>query len=500
MRFSLIMVLASAFMSMPAFASSETDARAYVDVAIAIVLAADDHAELPDTTPRYRATATVRAAKNERDELTLERDDLELSLETNAKEFDKVVSEKEKLNRLVDELRKKNEAIKGDAPLPPTPIDEGLFQPMKAGPRSASDATAVAEYRSRLWKNFGVNGFSAAYGDSPVLKLDVPAAAKSASGPVELTFYTGENQHGVGWCSACPTYSNAYGTGNSQLRIIHSKDVAPGDQTYPALRFNVDGKPRMLSQILNGNVVAYRPATLDELTNLVIRESGGGDMVAGARAPTGKAGTIRIRSQVQDARHSIRQYMPSGEAFLVEWWRTGVNQISLIHNTNWSAAAICGTSGRFRISAKNSKLPVDEAGFTYQVIGSDIRFQSDQITVKGLADLLNPANKNVPNAQPAGVLGIDDAFLAYQVFSIVKGIASILWPSMDLMLPNKLTMSIRLDGENIVVDFVDAPTVKIVMLFTFNLGIRQVIFNDENTHVEFSGSQWVKSRDFNVVE
>ena len=53
-------------------------------------------------------------------------------------------------------------------------------------------------------------------------------------------------------------------------------------------------------------------------------------------------------------------------------------------------------------------------------------------------------------------------------------------------------------GDELLVTFKEAPSVRLVLLFTFTLRVESVSISDSKVVVKFSGSRWIKERTFHV--
>jgi hypothetical protein len=197
----------------------------------------------------------------------------------------------------------------------------------------------------------------------------------------------------------------------------------------------------------------------------------------------------------------LRKYVGDGNRSTIQWDRNGSPALSLFAMDEWDAVGIFGTDGRIQLDSPNAiGLPTKSLGFGYRIVGRDVVLDADPVRFAGLADKLSLGGKHsqAVGATPAGIIGIDDALEVYWVICMFKDIFALLRPSADLTLPNEVTGSAVLNGDTLSVQFDKPPVVRLVWMFTFKLAVKRVVVTEKNVHVEFSGSRWIKSRDFAV--
>ena len=307
-----------------------------------------------------------------------------------------------------------------------------------------------------------------------------------------VTFYTGEKAYGNGWCHHCPRYQKLFSDGNDRVQVIYSTEIAPGDQVYPALRFHGSGGDCLYPANKHGD---YKlPDSLDELADIVERNTPSHSYEA-----AGSAGVVHAKQQISDAINQFRHYVGEQNPVSVEWERNGIEQLPMFACSEWTTRNIFGTEGRFEFSSPHGTyLPVKQFAFGYRLRGNDIIVDPDPVVLDGLANRLNPSQSQVYGELPAGMIGIDDMLVAYNVFSMLRDICALLRPSCDLELPSELIASIVLDDNTLNVTFDKPATVRLTWLFTFRMQIKSVAISEQRVFVEFGGNRFVKSREFAV--
>lgn len=218
---------------------------------------------------------------------------------------------------------------------------------------------------------------------------------------------------------------------------------------------------------------------------------------ASSYAASGPAGAVHGSEQITTMIEWIDSHVGQGIPMQWRWDRTGAQTISLLlAGKKWSAEELFGLSGRFAISAPGAvNLPIDTLDFSYRIEGDDVVLDTSGVRLKGLAKSLGIQNGDgaVGDAQ-----GIDPISTAWTVISIVRLCWQILHPQADLKLGGTVTATGVLNGDTLTVKFKNGPVVRLVMVFTFSLGVQQIVISPRNVHVDFTGSRWIKSRDFPV--
>lgn len=214
-------------------------------------------------------------------------------------------------------------------------------------------------------------------------------------------------------------------------------------------------------------------------------------------AASGPAGAVHGAEQIAAMIEWIDSHVGQGVPMEWRWDRSGAQTIALLlAGKKWSAEELFGLSGRFSISAPGAvNLPVDSLDFSYRIEGDDVVLDTSGVRIKGLAKSLGIQNGDgaVGDAQ-----AIDPISTAWTVITIVRMVWGVLHPTADLKLGGTVTATGTLNGDTLTVKFKNGPSIRLIMLFTFNLGVSQVIISPRNVHVDFTGSRWIKSKDFPV--
>jgi hypothetical protein len=219
-----------------------------------------------------------------------------------------------------------------------------------------------------------------------------------------------------------------------------------------------------------------------------------------ATAQSGSAGTIHARQQILQGIDYLRRYVGDGNTVNLIWDRSEA-KLNLLADLRWEAKSLWGTSGRIQVDAPNAvNLPVKSLSLGYQLVGRDVKLIPEPFIVIGLADLVGPNGKMASSStpQPVQIAILDDSLLLYSVVQMLHAIFELLHPSADFVIPDQIVGNITLVHDAIHVNFERPPSVCLKWLFTFNLEVRQIVVTDSNVHVEFAGSRWIKSRDFDV--
>lgn len=224
-----------------------------------------------------------------------------------------------------------------------------------------------------------------------------------------------------------------------------------------------------------------------------------GDHPRAAQLAKGVAGTIHAAERIHAVLDWFHDHVGEGVVAEIRWDRTGAQSFPLLAKGDWSALAVFGKYGHIRLAARGAvDLPIEEIGFGYVVDGNDITIALDPVTIKDLAlkfgsteDGLAQASLSAGNSQfsPLDLL---------TVFQVIQGLTRLLCPSVDLTLGGNVMATAVLHRDELRVDFQQCPRVRILSLFTFDLGVRDALISTERIHIDFSGSQWIKSREFAV--
>ncbi|WP_157606128.1 hypothetical protein [Schlesneria paludicola] len=216
----------------------------------------------------------------------------------------------------------------------------------------------------------------------------------------------------------------------------------------------------------------------------------------------GSAGAIQGKSQIRTLLDWFACNVGEGVKAEIRWDRSGAQSFPLLAKGDWSAVALFGKFGHIKLSAVGAaNLPLETIGFTYVVDGDDITFDVDAVTIRGLALRLGPDSQNPRSMMPAETAPAPSQIglvSVWTVLSVVRDIWRLLHPSCDLQLGGNVSASAVLLDDMLAIDFQQMPSIRLVALFTFQLGVKRIEITESNIHVEFSGSRLVKSRDFKV--
>jgi len=314
---------------------------------------------------------------------------------------------------------------------------------------------------------------SISFGDAPV--------ASSAQQVVTTTYV-------ADWCGPCHSMQNNNGAGDARLSCQYVTSAPPIGiaEFYPTTTWNdASGTLRYVQG----------EKSLDQLAVLIARNN---PPTVGSNAVASKAvgGTIHGRERIIAALDFIRSRVGEGVPMRFEWDRTGAQALPLLHGAAWTPLAIYGKSGEFRLSATGAiNLPVADASLGY-------RFTTDgKLRLRGEteidASVLDWTNGDVASACGNKAVGVDPMTIL-TVVSVLNGIWQALHPTADLTLGGNIACEAVLNGDNLAVKFSQAPSVRVVAWFTFNLGIESVDVSAERVRVGFSGSRWVKERTLEV--
>ena len=310
---------------------------------------------------------------------------------------------------------------------------------------------------------------------------------------LECTIYTAEQFNGDGWCSRCNILKRDWGNGDDRLRLVWSRDRVSegGEAIYPAIRFHGLKGYSMPSDEAGRYKI---PATLGELAAIVEKHSGAAE-ASKAVAPSGAAGAIHAKGQIQSVFAWWRANIGDGVKAECRWDRSGAQSFPLLAKGDWSALAVFGKFGHVQMSANGAvNLPVQSLGFGYKVDGDDITIDADQVTLKGLGKSLNPTVKQSLTVEPSEI----GPGTVLTIVSVIRGVWSLLNPTADLQLGGNVSATAVLTGDTLAVDFQQCPSIKLIALFTFSLRVERVEITETSLRVLFGGSRLVKERTFAV--
>lgn len=325
----------------------------------------------------------------------------------------------------------------------------------------------------------------------PKIEFNPNAAFTDMRHPV--TVYTAESEHGDGWCPVCNSLKKTWGDGNDELRIEYSKQSLIGIGIYPQIRFADSSGVMQMTVGRNGKHKV--PGSLDELTAIVKRVCGPVDHPA--QAAYGSAGTIRAKQKIVESLKIVETTIGECNVMSFSWECSREGVLNLLAMQDWKEDDILGSEGRLSFSCPDAiNLPVKEFAAGYRKRGADGIISPEPFAFPNLYGFMHPPKSFC--AQPAQLIGIDDTLLIYNVICMVRDIFSLLRPSCDLALPAEITGEAILDHGVLKVTFSKPPVVRLKALFTFNLAVKEVYLSADKVHLEFSGSRWIKSREFDV--
>ena len=307
------------------------------------------------------------------------------------------------------------------------------------------------------------------------------------------------------WCQPCQTMQKTVFTDDAVLRAINDGFVPVmidgEEQPQFVSGFGVTEYPSFRIVTPKYQVVGHRSASMNAEQMLEFLHE---HQQQSSYAATGSAGAFHGRQYIRQAHAYFRQYIGVGHAGNFTMDRNGADKLSLLATKDWKFKEVFGTNGRISLSAPDAvNLPIKQFSLGYRLEGSDVLINPDEFRIPGMAEKLSPSQSNIYGANPVGIIGIDDALLAYNVFQMIRDILSLLNPSVDVILPETIAATAKLQddySDNLIVEFTKGPTIRLTWLFQFNLKVERVEISEQQIRVVFSGSRWVKERTFRVEE
>ncbi len=304
----------------------------------------------------------------------------------------------------------------------------------------------------------------------------------------KCTIFTAKSVYGPRWCPNCDAKKTALGTGNANLSIEWSDEVAPGDQVYPAVRFQRESGAWV--QMPRGEDPGDCAAIIKWMRF--------------NNAPTSSqaiGAPFKARGKIQEVFSLIRSRVGESVPIAARWDRTGAQSFPLLKaGTDWSAEAIFGRSGRMDLTAKGSTLlPITELGFGYRVDGADLILDADAIRFPGLADRISPRKAGAIGAvEPIGFIS------PLSLLSVIVVIYDIMHPSCDIELGGSISLEAVLVSDILTIKFSQCPRIRLTAYWQWLLGVEKVVITPAKIHVEFTNEKGVmlpiRSRDFEVSE
>lgn len=321
---------------------------------------------------------------------------------------------------------------------------------------------------------------SISFGDAPVASV------------YDVTYHTAD------WCGPCrEVQSPRVKAGHPQLRIVTTTEKPPAIQDN---KYWGGTRDAMLPyfQWTDSTGKARCHEGLTTLNNLVavIERNNPPSLTVGGKQSVTSAGVIHGRERIIAALDFIRSRVGEGVPMRFEWDRTGAQALPLLHGAAWTPLAIYGKSGEFRLSATGAiNLPVADASLGYRITtDGKLRLRGE---TEIDASVLDWTKGDVASAGGSKAVGVDPMTIL-TVVSVLNGIWQALHPTADLTLGGNVSCEAVLHGDNLAIRFSQAPSVRVVAWFTFNLGVESVDVSAERVRVGFSGSRWVKERTFEV--
>jgi hypothetical protein len=207
----------------------------------------------------------------------------------------------------------------------------------------------------------------------------------------------------------------------------------------------------------------------------------------------GIGGVIHGREVISRGLDWWRSNIGDGTAS-VEWTRNGAQLLPLMRLVAWTPQAIYGTNGSFsfQLTGAPHTLPATDAVIGYRLVGDMLRLSGETSIPASVLGIDTSGPKAVGDAQPVGFV---DPMTILSVASLVWGL---LHPQADVTLPGAIGATATMRGDELVITFQQAPSVKIVMLFTFQLKVESVSISESKVVVTFSGSRFIRQKTFEV--
>lgn len=434
----------------------------------------------PDAPPNIRLRKFSESGQPVDDTLQQEFEALKLKFDEIVPERDSLKEELERLRNQLEELRRSQETIvplkqpiepvpdpqqKQKKPVASTSFQMPVLSYTQAESSSATDRYDV--YVATLLKCEPCR----------ILKRRLPDGDERA----KLTYVMiGDDENGK-------PFGKPDEVSDAVWRAINKAASYHGMTVPFCLWLNAKGEP--LYFVANGGT------TMDKIVSVVEKPT---NKPPGKKklAAVGLGGAIHDNGIVAVTMDWIDQHIGDGVEMIARMDRTGPQTISLLRaGKRWPFEDLFGLSGRFAVSAKGaSNLPVDELAFTYLVDGKDLLITPSAVRIRGVVP-----NSGVPGSSAVGEAVSDPITLSLTILSIAQTIWGILNPTADLRIGGTISATAVMQDGTLTIKFKDMPSIRFVMLFAFELGVKQVQITRENIHLDFSGSWLVKSRDFRIA-
>ncbi len=331
------------------------------------------------------------------------------------------------------------------------------------------------------------------------LRLEIDGSAvSSAVMPYETTTYVS------GWCGPCYSMQANNGSGDTRVscRYVDAesepvpRDVAKimqelkrKDQANIPLTTWIDGKGCLRWWV--------GPLSLDQLVAKIELPSNDPPTDQGdfnvATSPNTSAGVIHGKEVIQNLLGKWRHHIGSGTVTF-SWSRNGSQTLPMLRLKEWTARSIYGSNGSFNlnVTGANEALPVTAGVIDYRIDSlGKLRLRGETEIDASILGITSDKPQAVGSAQPVGI----------SPMLILSGL-SMLWqllnPQMDVILPGEIAATATMVGDSLVFTFKDAPSVKIVMLFSFNLRVESVAISESKVVAKFSGSRFITQKTFEL--
>lgn len=328
---------------------------------------------------------------------------------------------------------------------------------------------------------FAEDGEKRPSGEPLPLSIDLGDRPAASSQQYQTTTYVAD------WCGPCHSMQNKNGNGDSRIVCEYVTSAPPRGvpESYPTTTWtDASGTLRYVSGV----------KTLDQLVAAIERNNPPTPTV-GSRQPAASAGVIHGRDRIIAALDFIRSRVGEGVPMRFEWGRTGAQSLPLLRGGEWTPLAIYGKSGEFRMSAAGAvNLPVNDVSLGYRIVDGKLRLRGETEIDAGVLDWSKPAT-----ASSSKAVGVDP-MTVLTVISVLNGIWQMLHPTADITLGGNVSCEAVLNDGVLSIKFTQAPNIRIVAWFTFNLGVESVDISADRVRVGFSGSRWIKERTFEVTQ
>jgi len=213
-----------------------------------------------------------------------------------------------------------------------------------------------------------------------------------------------------------------------------------------------------------------------------------------AASPNTAAGVLHGREVIRDGLTRWRETIGQGTV-AVTWTRNGSQLLPLLRLTEWSPRAIYGSSGALSCTvtgATTHSLPVTDVLIDYRIVGDQMRLRGETLIAASVLGIDTSTPKAIGDAKPVGFID------PISLLSVASMVWQLLHPQCDVSLPGQMSAEATMVGDALVVTFKDAPSIRVVMLFTFQLKVEAVSISESKVVVTFSGSRFIRQKTFEV--